>query len=77
MVYYTYLDVLKQHPKRYAAQQCKDEKGLFWRLVGVFSQSNGFAYCAPIMSTDTLDELRVWCDLNNIKIHHEEKYEES
>ena len=78
MVYFTCLDVLKQHPKRYVAQQLKDEEGLFWRLVGVFPQNNGFVlYRDLVIATDTLDELKVFCDLHNVKIHHKEKYKES
>ena len=69
--------LIDEHPNRYVAVQRKDLEGLFWRLYAVFSDSaTGFGNRIDMMSADSIDELRIWCDLNGIALHHEEPIDE-
>lgn len=58
-----------RHPKRFIAKEYKDSKGLYWRCIVTFNESN---HRAIVCCTDTLEEIYVFCDINGIQLSHVE-----
>lgn len=75
MVYYSNITNLQSYVRFVAKEHC-DKKGIFWRLYSVEKCfNNGIAsrdIVDIVMACDTYEELAIWCDLQNIKIHHKE-----
>ena len=75
MVYYSDITDLQSYV-RFVAKKHRDEEGIFWRLYGVYeverSSNDKLVPRIIVMVCDTYEELAIWCDLQNIKIHHKE-----
>ena len=72
MIYFldnTIIDAIsKQQPDSYrvVAKECQDSNGKYWRGIVVFNPTN-IKYVKvrhSFITTDTLDELKIWCDLH-------------
>ena len=83
MIYFldkTIIDaVSKQQPDSYrvVAKECQDHIGKYWRGIVVFdpTDTSHVKIRHLFISTDTLDELKIWCDLHFLNLNgiHVEK----
>ena len=62
---------------RTIAKECKDEDGIFWKLLVAVSSNldakDKIRERARTVNIDTYDELIVWCDIHNVEIQSVER----
>lgn len=74
MIYFlenTIVDAMsKQQPDSYrvVAKECQDSDGKYWRGMVVFdpTDTKHIKVRQIFITTDTLDELKIWCDLHSL-----------
>lgn len=77
MIYFlenTIVDAMsKQQPDSYrvVAKECQDSDGKYWRGMVVFdpTDTKHIKVRQIFITTDTLDELKVWCDLHFLSLN--------
>ena len=77
MIYFlenTIVDAMsKQQPDSYrvVAKECQDSDGKYWRGMVVFdpTDTKHIKVRQIFITTDTLDELKIWCDLHFLSLN--------
>ena len=77
MIYFlenTIVDAMsKQQPDSYrvVAKECQDSDGKYWRGMVVFdpTDTKHIKVRQIFITTDTLEELKVWCDLHFLSLN--------
>ena len=77
MIYFlenTIIDAMsKQQPDSYrvVAKECQDNDGKYWRGMVVFdpTDTKHIKVRQIFITTDTLDELKIWCDLHFLSLN--------
>lgn len=77
MIYFlenTIVDAMsKQQPDSYrvVAKECQDSDGKYWRCMVVFdpTDTKHIKVRQIFITTDTLDELKIWCDLHFLSLN--------
>ena len=77
MIYFlenTIVDAIsKQQPDSYrvVAKECQDSDGKYWRGMVVFdpTDTKHVKVRQIFITTDTLDELKIWCDLHFLSLN--------
>lgn len=60
-----------KHIDHYAVRKFQDDNGFFWRLQAVFGNClTRIGLCRNVVSADTSEELKVWCDLHNVEVRN-------
>lgn len=56
---------------RIVAEECQDSDGKYWRGMVVFDPTdiNHVKVRQTFITTDTLDELKIWCDLHFLSLN--------
>ena len=60
-----------KHIDYYVVRKFQDDNGFFWRLQAIFGNGQAkIGRCFNIASADTSEELKVWCDLHDVKVRN-------